>query len=105
MPDKEDFEELISTCKWSWTTYKGCNGYKVTGPNGHSIFFPAVGFDAPPYGVIDETKRVGVYIGAENTGSRLGEGKSRHVLYFDSQNAGAGVRNDDNLYTIRMVLK
>jgi hypothetical protein len=24
-------------------TYKGINGYKVTGPNGDSIFLPAVG--------------------------------------------------------------
>ena len=43
MPTKEEFNELLSKCTWTWMTYKGINGYKVTGPNGDSIFLPAVG--------------------------------------------------------------
>ena len=43
LPTKEEFEELIDRCTWTWITYKGVNGYKVTGPNGNSIFLPAAG--------------------------------------------------------------
>ena len=44
MPTMKEFEELKGKCKWTWTTAKGKNGYKVIGPNGNSIFFPAAGF-------------------------------------------------------------
>lgn len=43
MPTKEEFDELSLKCKWYSTTYKGVYGYKVTGPNGNSIFLPAAG--------------------------------------------------------------
>ena len=42
IPSKEDFEELISQCKWTWIKYQNHNGYKIIGPNGNSIFLPAV---------------------------------------------------------------
>ena len=37
VPSKQQFEELLNKCKWTWTG----DGYKVIGPNGNSIFFPA----------------------------------------------------------------
>lgn len=40
LPTKEQFEELKSSCNWTWTG----NGYKVTGPSGASITLPAAGF-------------------------------------------------------------
>ena len=43
LPTKEEFKELIQKCKWEWTTINGKKGYKVTGPNGNSIFLPAAG--------------------------------------------------------------
>lgn len=43
VPGIEDFFELIEECQWKWTTSNGHKGYKVTGPNGNSIFFPAAG--------------------------------------------------------------
>ena len=43
LPTKKEMEELIKECKWKWTTQNGINGYKVTGPNGNSIFLPAAG--------------------------------------------------------------
>ena len=43
MPTKDEFKELIDRCTCTWTTYEGVNGYKVTGPNGNSIFLPAAG--------------------------------------------------------------
>ena len=44
MPTREEQQELIDDCTWTWTSQNGVNGYKVTGPNGNSIFLPAAGF-------------------------------------------------------------
>lgn len=44
MPSKEEFEELKEKCTLEWTQISGINGYKITGPNGNSIFMPAGGF-------------------------------------------------------------
>lgn len=43
LPTATDFEELFSMCKSEWTTEDGVAGYKLTGPNGNSIFLPAAG--------------------------------------------------------------
>ncbi len=43
MPTIAEFEELFSLCKKEWTTVDGVAGYKLTGPNGNSIFLPAAG--------------------------------------------------------------
>ena len=40
MPTKEDFEELIEKCSFSYVKLKGVSGLKVVGPNGNSIFLP-----------------------------------------------------------------
>ena len=39
LPTKQQLEELKNKCMWTWTG----RGYKVTGPNGNSIFLPAAG--------------------------------------------------------------
>ncbi len=44
MPTKAEQGELRNNCTWTWTTQNGVNGYKVTGPNGNSIFLPAAGY-------------------------------------------------------------
>ena len=41
MPTKAEFQELVDECDWDWMTRNGKEGYKVTGPNGNSIFLPA----------------------------------------------------------------
>ena len=43
MPTKAEMHELYNNCTWTWTTQSGVKGYKVTGPNGNSIFLPAAG--------------------------------------------------------------
>ena len=43
LPTKAECQELVDRCTWKWTTQNGVNGYKVTGPNGNSIFLPATG--------------------------------------------------------------
>ena len=44
MPTMTELEELHYQCTWTWTTQGGKNGYRVTGPNGNSIFLPASGY-------------------------------------------------------------
>ena len=44
MPTLAEIEELIDKCTWTWITYNGVEGNKVTGPNGNSIFLPAAGY-------------------------------------------------------------
>lgn len=44
MPTNEEIKELEEKCTWEWIMLNGCNGHKVTGPNGNSIFLPAAGY-------------------------------------------------------------
>jgi hypothetical protein len=44
MPTETQMSELRSKCTWAWPTQNGTKGYKVTGPNGKSIFLPAAGY-------------------------------------------------------------
>ncbi len=44
LPTASEIDELKSKCKYEWTTQGSVNGYKVTGPNGNSIFLPAAGY-------------------------------------------------------------
>jgi len=47
MPSREEFDELIQNCTWTWTTQKGVNGFLVTsnkpGYTDRSIILPAAG--------------------------------------------------------------
>ena len=44
MPTTPEQYELINNCTWTWTAINGVSGYRVTGPNGNSIFLPAAGY-------------------------------------------------------------
>lgn len=44
MPTKEECQEIIDKCTWVWISQNGTKGYKLTGPNGNSIFLPASGY-------------------------------------------------------------
>ena len=44
IPTAAEMQELIDRCHWSWETVNGVYGYRVTGPNGNSIFMPAAGW-------------------------------------------------------------
>jgi uncharacterized protein (TIGR02145 family) len=47
MPTEKEFQELIDSCTWTWTTLNGVNGYRVTsnksGFTDRSIFLPVAG--------------------------------------------------------------
>ena len=78
MPTSAEQYELLENCTWQWTSVNGVNGYKVTGPNGNSIFLPAAGCR---YGsdVIDRGSD-GIYW-SSSLGS--GDGSDAYLLYFN----------------------
>lgn len=43
MPTKDDFQELIDECDWTWTCINDVNGYSIRGKNGKTMFLPAAG--------------------------------------------------------------
>ena len=51
MPTRAEQDELRNNCTWEWTALNGVNGYRVTGPNGNSIFLPAAGYRDGAYGI------------------------------------------------------
>lgn len=44
MPTREEWGELYENCSWKLMLVDGIQGYKVTGPNGNSIFLPLAGY-------------------------------------------------------------
>ena len=43
MPTLNQFDELVNTCSWYWTSLNGVIGIVVAGLNGEAIFLPAGG--------------------------------------------------------------
>ena len=87
MPTYEQLGLLTSKCSWNWTRINGVYGYKVTGPNGASIFLPAAG-----YHWYDYTNYVGSN-GYYWSSSQYPDGSSyAYSLYFFS----GGVNRFDN---------
>lgn len=62
LPSKTELEELYNKCSWSWTG----SGYRVTGPNGNSIFLPAAGW----HGDSNAKGREGYYWSSTPNGSK-----------------------------------
>lgn len=81
MPTTVQIDELRAQCKWTWTSMGGHNGYKVVGPNGKSIFLPAVGYR-------HDSSSDDVGLGGNYWSSTLGIFNSRFAFYltFNSSN-------------------
>ena len=77
LPTKEQLEELKNQCTWTWTG----SGYKVVGPNGNSIYFPAAGYRScnGDVGFVDSD---GFYWSSTPNGS-----DDAYYLFFDSDGA------------------
>ena len=96
LPTQAEMQELIDKCTWTWTSQGGYNGYRVTGPNGSSIFLPAAGyrFGSSLYSAGDG----GYYWSSAPNGSAaglacyLGFDSSVHDLSWSGRNGGRSVR-------------
>ncbi|MCD8304571.1 MAG: protein kinase [Prevotellaceae bacterium] len=79
LPTASEIDELINKCQRTWTTMGGHAGYKVTGPNGNSIFLPAAGWR---YGTsLYYAGEYGYYWSATPYGS---DTQDAYYLYFSS---------------------
>ena len=98
MPTKAEQDELRERCRWTWTTKNGVRGYKVVGPNGNSIFLPAVGYRYEEG--LDYAGSYGYY-----WSSTLDEGSPDHAygINFDSSDVGRGYDNRDGGQSVRPV--
>ena len=79
MPTRDEMEELINSCTWTWTKENGVNGRLVTGSNGNSIFLPAAGYR---YGTSLEHAGSYGYYWSSTPSSSYADGA--YGLYFDS---------------------
>ena len=98
MPTDAEFEELCdeTKCDWTWTSQGGHEGYKVTGPNGNSIFLPAAGWRDGTY-TYDEGKN-GYYWSSTLSSSdsycargRYFNSSGHYTIYF-SRRDGQSIR-------------
>ena len=98
MPTDAENEELCNKCTWTWTSQSGHNGYKVTGPNGNSIFLPAAGWlsDTDSYRVGEH----GYYWSSTLSSSNSNSARS---LYFDSSSHYTGSNNRRDGQSVRPV--
>ena len=95
MPTYDELHELINNCTWTWTTQNGVKGYKVTGPNGNSIFLPAAGcrygsslYDAGSYGYYWSSTPYD----SNDYAYSLYFGSGFHYVYDGSRDYGRSVR-------------
>ena len=84
MPSKAQWRELISECEWTWVKGKNA-GYRVTGPNGRSIFLPAAGYRDCYGDVHDVGEGGGYWSGTEYKHYTLfNDYEGGYLLQFDS---------------------
>lgn len=98
MPTKEEIQELVDKCKWEWTSLGGTGGYKVTGPNGKSIFLPAAG-NVDGTETSNKGSYGGYWTGTANTSgsnSQAGNlyffGNTMHAVQWSNRYTGRSIR-------------
>lgn len=105
LPTESELRELVDYCTWTWTTKNGTKGYKVTGPNGNSIFLPAAGAQGI---MLDGTFDVGI-IGYYWSCTYDGQYKYNKSLVFDYEDnsfeISAMAALFTNLHSARPVFK
>ena len=96
MPTDAEMDELWTKCEWKWTSQGGHEGYKVTGPNGNSIFLSAAGWR---YGTdTNEVGESGLYWSSTLSSShsycargRYFNSSGHYTIYF-SRSSGQSIR-------------
>ena len=98
MPTKAEQDELSNNCTWDWTTQNGVKGYKVTGPNGNSIFLPAAGFMYE--GTLGDAGSGGIYW---SSSLYIGDSSYAYGVYFNSDNVDMDYSSRDFGKSVRPV--
>lgn len=103
-PSDKEFYELRTNCNWDWTVINGHSGFRITGPNGNSIFLPAAGIESSHLGSWNDqhgfsgSNKFGLYWKYDYSG----------IFHFEADNIGgngdaAKSNIDKNAHTIRPV--
>ena len=97
-PTLEQIQELVSNCKYEWTTQNGVTGGKLKGPNGGTIFLPAAGrrWNGDLY-------YVGSACNCWSSTPGAGDPSSAYNLCFYSGSADWHYVGRDNGYSVRPV--
>ena len=82
MPTETEYRELKDNCTWTWTTQNGHKGYKVTGPNGNSIFLPAAGYRGLVDALDDDGEAGSYWSSTPLNGGYWSSGSSYCVAYL-----------------------
>lgn len=99
MPTNGEMKELIEECSWTRTEQDGVEGYKVTGPNGNSIFLPATGYNMSIW--VDNCNSGGRYW--TSTPSAEWEDGSYALYWYYGSSASLSDRSKTNGFAIRPV--
>ncbi len=93
LPSREQWEELLNECSWSWTGM----GYKMVGPSGKSISLPAAG-SRDCLGFVSPVGSGGGYWSSTPLGS-----DDAWCLYFVSGELYTGRDHRCNGFSVRLV--
>lgn len=91
MPTYDEMKELYDNCLWEKVTQNSANGYRVTGPNGNSIFLPSAGVMMG--GSHDYSNNGGSYF----TSSQVSN-NSDHAYSLSWKDGYLGIYNNNNYY-------
>lgn len=100
LPERQEWEELMAECFWSWDVQGGMQGMLVKGPNGNTLFLPADGYEAR--GELMSHNDYGAYWAFEESASSPGSFWSlffgMDFVYWNPlhQSCGASVRPVSN---------
>jgi len=96
LPTKKQFQELKDSCQCKWNEKKG--GYEIIGPNGNSIFLPALGYRYENYNKIYDGGSGGYYWSSTESSSAFSYG-----LAFGSGYLGIDLSKSDLYFSVRLV--
>ena len=99
LPTPAQYRELIDNCKWRWTG----TGFKVTGPNGNSLFFAANGAEFSDGSKAKKGKRG--YYWTSDAYFVLGIYDSEEVLLQHYVNSSTKKRSDKLSYCLCKIFK
>lgn len=96
IPTPEQFDELLSQCKWEVSSSNGIKGYKAVGPNGKSIFIPFAGIKNPNASFQNE---YGYYW------TNYSYYTKSYIYFFDIEERSQEYRNNEAAFSLRLVKK
>ncbi len=101
MPTSKEADELVEKCTWTWDSTR--KGYNVKGPNGNSIFLPAVGYKS--FDNVLNAGSVGEYWTStpHEASSGITDHKMAHffLFYYNKDHNPKGDENQDRIFYYR----